>query len=73
LTPAEARLAADLADGLTLEESAERSSTQVATARTHLKRIFAKTRTRRQSELVRLLLRGPSAVVDGSATLAPPD
>jgi DNA-binding CsgD family transcriptional regulator len=55
LTPAEARLAVDLADGLTLAESALRHAVTVKTARTYLERIFRKTGTCRQGQLVNLL------------------
>ncbi|ADV15397.1 helix-turn-helix transcriptional regulator [Mesorhizobium sp. BR1-1-3] len=55
LTPAEARLAATLASGRTLKEAAASSSITVKTCRTYLERIFSKTRTRQQSELVALL------------------
>jgi DNA-binding CsgD family transcriptional regulator/PAS domain-containing protein len=56
LTPAECKLAALITEGLTLEEVAERQFISPHTAKTHLKRILSKTQTRRQSELVRLLL-----------------
>ncbi len=56
LTPAEARLADLLADGLDLKECSETLNISVHTARTHLKRIFDKTDTHRQSSLVRLIL-----------------
>lgn len=55
LTPAEARLAAALASGRTLKEAAANSNVTVKTGRTYLERIFSKTRTRQQSELVALL------------------
>lgn len=55
LTPAEARLARGLAAGLSLEEHAEQQGVRLATVRTQLKAIFAKTGTHRQSDLVRLL------------------
>lgn len=55
LTPAEARLAKHLASGETLNETAGRLGVSVTTLRTHLKSIFAKTGTSRQSELVSLL------------------
>ena len=55
LTPAEARLAMDLADGLTLTESAGRHAVTVKTSRTYLERVFRKTGTRRQSQLVNML------------------
>ncbi|MCM2258624.1 MAG: FHA domain-containing protein [Vicinamibacteria bacterium] len=62
LTPTEARLAIRLARGQTLEEAATDLGIEISTARTHLKRAFAKTETRRQSELVLLLATGPSSV-----------
>lgn len=55
LTSAEARLAAALASGRTLKEAAASSNVTVKTCRTYLERIFSKTRTRQQSELVALL------------------
>ncbi len=60
LTPAEARLAAELADGKTVEAAAAVLAIRVATARTHLRHILQKTATARQSELVRLLLNTPN-------------
>jgi DNA-binding CsgD family transcriptional regulator len=62
LTPAEARLAAALAEGESLEEAAGLLGITRNTARTHLKRIFAKTGTNRQGALVRLLLTGPATL-----------
>lgn len=55
LTPAEVRLASRLMDGQGLSDAAQACSLSLATVRTHLKRIFAKTGTRHQSELVALL------------------
>jgi DNA-binding CsgD family transcriptional regulator len=55
LTPAEMRLAFDLFAGLSMAESAEQHAISRETAKTHLKSIFYKTGTNRQSELVRLL------------------
>ncbi|RVA71579.1 helix-turn-helix transcriptional regulator, partial [Mesorhizobium sp. M7A.F.Ca.CA.001.08.2.1] len=55
LTPAEARLATELASGRSLKEVAAASNITVKTGRTYLERIFAKTETRQQSELVALL------------------
>jgi DNA-binding CsgD family transcriptional regulator len=57
LTPAEARLASIIAEGLNPEHAAERLEISKATARNQLKAIFAKTATRRQSELVAMLAR----------------
>jgi len=62
LTRAEARLAALLAGGNSLSTAAELLSIQHDTVRTHLKRIFSKTRTNRQSDLVTLILNSPAAL-----------
>ncbi|QKC94542.1 helix-turn-helix transcriptional regulator [Mesorhizobium sp. NZP2298] len=55
LTPAEARLAASLSQGKILVDAAANSNITVKTARTYLERIFAKTGTGQQSQLVALL------------------
>ncbi len=55
LTPAEVKLAAALAGGLSLQAAAAVSGIQMTTARTHLDRIFRKTGTSRQGQLVALL------------------
>jgi DNA-binding CsgD family transcriptional regulator len=55
LTPAESRLAAALSQGRPLKEAAAISNITVKTSRTYLERIFAKTGTRQQSQLVALL------------------
>lgn len=59
LTPAEADLAVDLLAGLSVREIADGSGRSIATIRTHLASLLAKTGTARQSELVRLLMRLP--------------
>ena len=59
LTPAEAALAADLLRGLSVAEAAAARGRSVATVRTHLASLLAKTATTRQSDLVRLLSRLP--------------
>jgi DNA-binding CsgD family transcriptional regulator len=59
LTPAEADLAADLLGGLSVREIAAASERSIATIRTHLASLLAKTGATRQSELVRLLMRLP--------------
>lgn len=59
LTPTEARLATHIGDGLALRETADRMGLTVGSARVTLKRVFAKTDTHRQSELVRLVLLTP--------------
>lgn len=53
-TPAEARLARALANGEGLGQAAEKIEVGINTAKTHLQRIFSKTQTSRQAELVRL-------------------
>ena len=56
LTPSEARIAAVLASGRSLKDAAADSGITFKSGRTYLERIFAKTGTRRQSELVALLM-----------------
>jgi DNA-binding CsgD family transcriptional regulator len=60
LTPAESALATLLAEGKTLQEAAGLRGVTHQTARSQLKSIFSKTATRRQSELLRLLLSLPA-------------
>jgi DNA-binding CsgD family transcriptional regulator/PAS domain-containing protein len=55
-TTAEARLASQLMTGASIGEAAEAMAIEISTARTHLSRIFAKSGTTRQAELVALLL-----------------
>jgi DNA-binding CsgD family transcriptional regulator/PAS domain-containing protein len=55
LTAAEAKLAALVAGGVSLEQVAEQIGIARATARNQLKAVFVKTGTHRQSELVALL------------------
>jgi DNA-binding CsgD family transcriptional regulator len=56
LTAAEARFAIEIIAGDGIQAAADRLSISKATARTHLSRIFHKTGTRRQAELVRMLI-----------------
>jgi DNA-binding CsgD family transcriptional regulator len=56
LTPAEAALALTMANGATIVEAARQFNLTENTARSYLKRIFAKTGVRRQAHLVRLIL-----------------
>jgi DNA-binding CsgD family transcriptional regulator len=58
LTPAEARFVALLLTGCSVQDASEALAITLNTARTHLKRIFDKTGTSRQSDLVRLLTGG---------------
>lgn len=62
LTPTEARLTVLLAAGLTLQESAARLGITEQTARTYSKRVFEKTATTRQVDLVRLVLGSVAAL-----------
>jgi DNA-binding CsgD family transcriptional regulator len=56
-TPAEARLAAALTNGMSIEQAAELLNVCCHTARHQLKAVFLKTNTHRQSQLVALLAR----------------
>ena len=64
LTAHEAALAADLLAGHDVGTIASRTGRSIATVRTHLSRLMAKTETTRQTDLVRLMTgfpRGPAA------------
>lgn len=56
LSPVETRLASTLASGATLSEAAETLHIKEQTARSYLKQVFIKTGTRRQGELIRVML-----------------
>ena len=56
LTPAEARLALHLVTGETLRSAAVKLGISYETARTHLKNIFNKTGTCRQTQLIVIIL-----------------
>ena len=58
LTPAEARLARCLAEGWSLKEAAVEFHVSIHTVRMQLRSVFVKTGTRRQGDLVRLILTG---------------
>jgi DNA-binding CsgD family transcriptional regulator/PAS domain-containing protein len=62
LTPAEIRLCIALVKGKSVEEYADAAAISSNTARTHVKRIYSKTGVRRQSELVRLLLKSSAGI-----------
>jgi DNA-binding CsgD family transcriptional regulator/PAS domain-containing protein len=62
LTEAEAELVQLLVDGRSLEEAAAARGVTRNTARTQLKHVFAKTGTKRQGELVRLVLAGVAPI-----------
>ncbi|MCJ2048287.1 helix-turn-helix transcriptional regulator [Methylobacterium sp. J-070] len=61
-TPAEAALAVDILAGNDLAASALRRGVTRNTVRVHLRRLFEKTGTRRQAELMRLLLLSPQPI-----------
>jgi DNA-binding CsgD family transcriptional regulator len=69
LTPAEAKLVQGLAAGKSLYNVAEDLGITTGTARSHLSRIYLKTDTHRQAELVQLVLTGPAALCYDSAAL----
>ena len=56
LTPAEGRVAAQLAEGKTVGEIASATGRKVSTIRTHVRHIFTKHGITRQVDLVRLVL-----------------
>jgi DNA-binding CsgD family transcriptional regulator len=62
LTAAESRLAEQLMQGESLVHAAERLGVSHNTARTHLQRIYQKTETTHQGDLIRLLLTGPASL-----------
>jgi DNA-binding CsgD family transcriptional regulator len=62
LTPSEARLLLGLSNGQTLKQYADDSHVTQNTVRTHLKSLFAKTKTSKQSDLIRLM-RGMTTVM----------
>lgn len=60
LTRAEAAVTSMLVRGKSVEELSEELGISPLTARTHLKRVFSKTSTTRQADLVSRLLSGPA-------------
>jgi len=62
LTPAESKLTRQLMNGQSVIEAANTLGITQQTARVHLKRIFGKTDTKRQSEFMRLILNSPGAL-----------
>jgi DNA-binding CsgD family transcriptional regulator len=62
LTASEAHIASLLAEGHSLAEICSELDIKQNTVKTHLKNIFAKTGTNRQSELVKLILSGSSSL-----------
>jgi DNA-binding CsgD family transcriptional regulator len=66
LTPGEARVALAASSGLTTPETARRLGLSPNTIKTHLRKVFAKTGTNRQSELARLMASIGMLRADGS-------
>jgi DNA-binding CsgD family transcriptional regulator len=64
LTHAEAELVRLLSEGRSLEEVASARGVTMNTVRSQLKQVFSKTDTKRQGELVRLVLTGVSSLQD---------
>jgi DNA-binding CsgD family transcriptional regulator len=62
LTPGEAAVAVEILEADGLQAAARRLGISLATAHTHLAHVFDKTGTRRQAELVRLILQSRPAV-----------
>lgn len=62
LTPAESRFAALLAEHNDVKKVCGLLGVKESTGRTHLRRIYSKTDTNRQSALVKLILRGPASI-----------
>jgi DNA-binding CsgD family transcriptional regulator len=71
LTAAEAAVAVAIARGEELSDIAAARGVSLNTVRTHLYRALTKTDTRRQTDLVRLLLRGPLAALATPMSPAP--
>ena len=61
-TPAESVIAAELLRGYDIDDIAVRLAVSGHTVRNHLKRLFSKTNTKRQSELLYTLIRSSAAL-----------
>ncbi|WP_225771055.1 helix-turn-helix transcriptional regulator [Inquilinus sp. Marseille-Q2685] len=72
-TNAEAAVALRILPGRGLQEVADDLKVSLATVRSHQQRVFEKTGTRRQAELVRLLLQAQAGVMPRIGAPAPPD
>lgn len=62
-TPAEARVAKLLAEGLKVDDITARLGVSTPTVRTHVRRVLEKTDARGQADLIRILLSGPGSVL----------
>lgn len=63
LTPAESRVISKLLDNPDIDSAAEALHISVSTVRTHLKHIYRKTKTNRQSALFHKIVTGPVAMI----------
>ena len=63
LTPTEARVAAEVANGQSLDDVARELRLGIGTVRWHVKRIMSRTDTRRRAELVRMILLSPVGIL----------
>jgi two-component system, response regulator PdtaR len=63
LTPAESRVVSKLLDNPDVEAAAESLHISISTVRTHLKHIYRKTDTNRQSSLFHKIITGPVAMM----------
>lgn len=58
LTPAEAKVAGHLADGLSGEQIGLANGTTISTVRSHISQVIAKLGAKRSSDVVRILRQG---------------
>lgn len=65
LTPAEQRVLEHIAAGQPPQEAADHLGTSITTVKTHLQKIFAKTNTGRQADLIHLVARSTSPLKRG--------
>jgi DNA-binding CsgD family transcriptional regulator len=65
LTPAEARVAVAAAEGLSDKQVARQNGTSLATVRTQLQKVYAKTGAARRADLVQLLSSSPGLWLGG--------
>jgi DNA-binding CsgD family transcriptional regulator len=72
LTPAEARLAQGLVNGLSLQEYAEQQSVSIHTVRSQFRTIATKAGVGRQTDFVRAVLTGPAMLRRADAAMAVP-
>jgi DNA-binding CsgD family transcriptional regulator len=72
LTVTESKVATALMQGASLEAAADGLGMRIQTGRVHLKRIFSKTETGRQGELIRLLLTSIASLRSGDVSSGAP-